>query len=305
MFREVIMSNQTEIVKSKTRLKSKNQKIAPYIFIGPAMIYLTIVTFLPAIMALPISFSDWSALSPKMNFIGLDNYSRLFRDPAFKKSIIVMAKFFISVPLIMLVGLIVAMLLNNDIKGITFFRVVYYSPVITSTIAAAILFDWFFQPTFGLFNSIRNAIGLSSIGWVSDAKTAVRSVIIFRVWKGAGAAMLIYLAGLKDIPQSLIEAAEIDGTNWWQRFCHITFPLLKPANLYLAITGVIGVFMIFQETYMLQGPLKSTYTVVNYIYDKAFLSSEMGYASAASFLLFIIVFTVTLLQYKFLKLDEE
>ncbi|MFU0800376.1 MAG: sugar ABC transporter permease [Xylanivirga thermophila] len=299
------MSNQTEIVKSKTRLKSKNQKIAPYIFIGPAMIYLTIVTFLPAIMALPISFSDWSALSPKMNFIGLDNYSRLFRDPAFKKSIIVMAKFFISVPLIMLVGLIVAMLLNNDIKGITFFRVVYYSPVITSTIAAAILFDWFFQPTFGLFNSIRNAIGLSSIGWVSDAKTAVRSVIIFRVWKGAGAAMLIYLAGLKDIPQSLIEAAEIDGTNWWQRFCHITFPLLKPANLYLAITGVIGVFMIFQETYMLQGPLKSTYTVVNYIYDKAFLSSEMGYASAASFLLFIIVFTVTLLQYKFLKLDEE
>lgn len=299
------MSNQMEITKSKTRLKSKNQKIAPYIFIGPAMIYLTIVTFLPAIMALPISFSDWSALSPKMNFIGLDNYSRLFRDPAFKKSIIVMAKFFISVPLIMLVGLIVAMLLNNDIKGITFFRVVYYSPVITSTIAAAILFDWFFQPTFGLFNSIRNAIGLSSIGWVSDAKTAVRSVIIFRVWKGAGAAMLIYLAGLKDIPQSLIEAAEIDGTNWWQRFCHITFPLLKPANLYLAITGVIGVFMIFQETYMLQGPLKSTYTVVNYIYDKAFLSSEMGYASAASFLLFIIVFTVTLLQYKFLKLDEE
>ncbi len=291
--------------KSPQYKQPKKFQVAPYLFIAPAMIYLAAVTLIPAIMALPISFSDWSALSPKMDFVGLDNYRRLFKDPTFKHSLIVMAKFFISVPIVMAVGLIIALLLNNEYKGMTVFRVIYYSPVITSTVAAAILFDWFFQPTFGLFNSILNAIGLPSIGWVSDAKTAVMSVIIFRVWKNAGAAMLIYLAGLKDVPQSLIEAADIDGANGWQKFRYITFPLLRPANMYLAITGVIGVFMIFQETYMLQGPLKSTYTVVNYIYEKGFMSSEMGYASAASFLLFIVILIVTLLQYRLLEVDND
>lgn len=290
---------------NKTKKKINTMKLAPYIFIGPAVIYLTIVTIIPAIMALPISFTDWTALTPKKHFIGLDNYRRLLTDKQFIQSIIVMAKFFISVPLIMGVGLLIALLLNNKIKGMTIFRVIYYSPVITSTIAAAILFDWFYQPTFGLFNSILNSIGLPGIGWISDAKTAVMSVIIFRVWKGAGAAMLIYLAGLQDVPETLMEAADIDGASWRQKFHYITFPMLRPANVYLLITGVIGVFMIFQETYMLQGPLKSTYTVVNYIYEKGFQSSEMGYASAMSFVLFIVIFIITLIQHKYLKMEES
>ncbi len=289
---------------NKTKKKINTMKLVPYIFIGPAVIYLAIVTIIPAIMALPISFTDWSALTPTKHFIGVENYIRLFSDEQFMQSIIVMAKFFISVPIIMGVGLLIALLLNNKIKGMTAFRVIYYSPVITSTIAAAILFDWFYQPTFGLFNSILNSIGLSGIGWISDANTAVLSVIIFRVWKGAGAAMLIYLAGLQDVPEALLEAADIDGASWWQKFRYITFPMLRPANVYLLIAQIISVFMIFQETYMLQGPLKSTYTVVNYIYDKGFQSSEMGYASAMSFVLFIVIFIITLIQHKYLKVDE-
>lgn len=292
--------------KSMTKKKKINNiKLAPYIFIAPAAIYIIIVTIIPALMALPISFTDWSALTPKMHFIGFENYKNLLQDKEFYTSLITMAKFFIYVPLVMICGLALALLLNAKIKGMTIFRVIFYTPVITSTIAAAVLFDWFYQPSFGLFNSILNFFGINGIGWVSDAKTAVMSVIIFKIWKGTGVAMLIYLAGLQDVPEELKEAAEIDGASSWRKFRNITLPLLRPAHIYLAITQIIGVFMIFQETYMLQGPLKSTDTVVNYIYNKGFMSSEMGYASAMSFVLFIIVLIITLIQYKVLKIDAD
>lgn len=278
-------------------------KIAPYLFIGPAILYLLIVTIIPAIMALPISFTDWSALSTKMSFVGFENYKRLLHDAEFKRSLLIMSKFFLFVPLNMFFGLMLALLLNSKIRGMVVFRVIFYSPVITSTVAAAILFDWFYQPSFGLFNSILAVFGIKGIGWINDAKTAISSVMIFKVWKGAGAAMLIYLAGLQDVAEEIKEAASIDGATPWQKFKYITLPLLRPAHIYLLITGIIGVFMIFQETYMLQGPLKSTNTVVNYIYDKGFMSSEMGYASAMSFVLFIAVLIITIIQYKVLKLD--
>ncbi len=283
--------------------KTNSLKIAPYLFIAPAIIYLLIVTIIPAIMALPISFTNWSALSSNMSFVGLENYSRLLHDPEFKRSLIVMSKFFIFVPLNMFFGLMLAMLLNNKLKGMTIFRVIFYSPVITSTIAAAILFDWFYQPSFGLFNSILSFFGFKGIGWINNASTAIGSVLIFKVWKDAGAAMLIYLAGLQGVPEEVKEAASIDGATTWQKFRYIILPLLKPAHIYLLITGIIGVFMIFQETYMLKGPLNSTNTVVNYIYDKGFMSSEMGYASAMSFVLFIVVLIITIFQYRVLKLD--
>lgn len=278
-------------------------KIAPYLFITPAILYLLIVTIIPAIMALPISFTDWSALSTKMSFVGFENYKRLLHDEEFKRSLLIMSKFFLFVPLNMFFGLMLALLLNSKIRGMVVFRVIFYSPVITSTVAAAILFDWFYQPSFGLFNSILAVFGIKGIGWINDAKTAISSVMIFKVWKGAGAAMLIYLAGLQDVAEEIKEAASIDGATPWQKFKYITLPLLRPAHIYLLITGIIGVFMIFQETYMLQGPLKSTNTVVNYIYDKGFMSSEMGYASAMSFVLFIAVLIITIIQYKVLKLD--
>ncbi len=288
-------------------VKINKMKFAPYMFIGPAMIYLFIVVIIPVLMALPISFTDWTALSPKKNFIGLENYIKLFKDAEFYKSVWIMAQFFVSLPIIMGAGLIMALLLNNRMRGITVFRVIYYSPVITSTIAVAVLFEWFFQPNFGLFNNILNAFGIPGIGWVHDARTAVMSVILFRVWKNAGAAMLIYLAGLQGIPVELIEAANIDGATWAQKFRHITFPLLKPANVYLVVTGIINIFMIFQETYVFReyAPLRSTVSVVNYIFEKGFWRSEMGYASAMSFVLFAVILVVTLVQYKALDMDIQ
>lgn len=278
-------------------------KVAPYLFIAPAVIYIFAVTIIPIIMALPISFTNWSALTPEKSFVGLENYQRLLTDKTFWTSMGTMAQFFIFVPLVMLAGLGTALLLNSKVKGIKFFRVVFYSPVITSTVAVAVLFEWFFQPSFGLFNAILKGVGLPAIGWVQDPKTAVMSVILFKVWKDFGAAMLIYLAGLQDVPSEVREAASIDGANAWQTFRRITLPLLRPAHIYLLITNMINVFMIFQETYMLKNPLNSTQTVVNYIYDKGFMSAEMGYACAMSFVLFLIVMIITLIQKKITKMD--
>ena len=211
--------------------KIRTIKIAPYIFIAPAVIYIVAVTLIPVLMALPISFTNWSALSPNKTFVGLENYKMLFSDKDFWKSCLVTLKFFIYVPLVMGVGLGIACLLNTKLKGVKFFRLIFYSPVITSTIAVAILFEYFFQPSFGLFNSILEVFGIPGIGWVEDAATAVPSVILFKVWKGFGAAMLIYLAGLQDVPNEIKEAASIDGAGSWQSFRYITFPLLRPAHI--------------------------------------------------------------------------
>ena len=271
----------------QSKRKINSMTIAPYLFIAPAVIYIICVTVIPAVMALPISFTNWSALSPKKTFVGISNYKKLFHDAAFGKSLIVMSKFFIYVPLVMAFGLIAALLLNTSFKGKGFFRVVFYAPVITSTVANAIL----------------KALSLPTCGWISDSNTAVMSIIIFKVWKGFGGCMLIYLAGLQDIGGEIAEAATVDGANGWQKFWHITFPLLKPAHVYLLMTNIIGVFMIFQETYMLEGPLSSTKTAVNYIYEKAFESFRMGYASAMSFMMFIVIMAITVIQQKVTKFE--
>lgn len=278
-------------------------KAAPYIFVAPAVIYIICLTMIPAIMALPISFTNWSALSPNKKFVGLDNYVKLFGDKDFWRSCLVMAKFFIYIPIVMATGLGAALLVNSKSRGTQIFRVVFYAPVITSTVAVAILFDWFYQPTFGLFNAILKWFGLPAIGWLTDPDTAVGSVILFKVWKDFGTAMLIYLAGLQDIGGEIVEAAMVDGAGVRQRFIHITFPLLKPSHTYLLLTNIIGVFMIFQETYVLEGTLNSTRTVVNYIYEQGFQSFRMGYASAMSFLLFIFIIIITVIQQKASKLE--
>ena len=278
-------------------------KAAPYIFVAPAVIYIICLTMIPAIMALPISFTNWSALSPNKKFVGLDNYVKLFGDKDFWRSCLVMAKFFIYIPIVMATGLGAALLVNSKSRGTQIFRVVFYAPVITSTVAVAILFDWFYQPTFGLFNAILKWFGLPAIGWLTDPDTAVGSVILFKVWKDFGTAMLIYLAGLQDIGGEIVEAAMVDGAGVRQRFIHITFPLLKPSHTYLLLTNIIGVFMIFQETYVLESTLNSTRTVVNYIYEQGFQSFRMGYASAMSFLLFVFIIIITIIQQKASKLE--
>lgn len=282
-----------------------SRRIAPYLFITPAVAYFVCMSIIPILMALPISLTDWSALTPDRNFIGLQNYRTLLYDGKFWKSCLTMLKFFLYVPFVMLLGLITAMLLNAPVRGMKFFRVLFYSPVITSTVAAALLFEWFYQPSFGLFNSLLRSLGFPPSTWLNMPDTAFGAILLFMLWKHFGSNMLIYLAGLQDIPQDVREAAEIDGAGGLARFLHITLPLLKPAHTYLLITNIISVFMIFQETYMLRGTTDTLAikTVVNYIYDEGFQFYRMGYASAMSFVLFVIIITITFIQYKGMKID--
>mgnify|MGYP000961023216 CR=1 FL=1 len=178
-------------------------KVAPYIFIAPAVTYFVCMSIIPIVMALPISLTDWSALTPDRNFVGLENYRKLLTDGEFWRSCLTMLKFFLYVPLVMLLGLGAAMLLNTGVRGMKFFRVLFYSPVITSTVAAALLFEWFYQPSFGLFNNILRVLGLPPSTWLNMPNTAFWSILIFMLWKNFGASMLIYLAGLQDIPQDV------------------------------------------------------------------------------------------------------
>lgn len=287
------------------RKKWTSVQVAPYLFIAPAVAYFLCMSIIPILMALPISLTDWSALTPDRNFTGLQNYRALLSDRKFWESSLTMLKFFLYIPLVMLIGLGAAMLLNTRVKGMKFFRVLLYSPVITSTVAAALLFEWFYQPSFGLFNNLLRALGLPPSTWLNMPDTAFSAILIFMLWKHFGTNMLIYLAGLQDIPQDVREAAEIDGAGSMARFCRITMPLLKPAHTYLLITNIISVFMIFQETYMLRGTTDTlaVTTVVNYIYDEGFQFYHMGYASAMSFVLFIIIMAITFIQYKGMKID--
>lgn len=281
-------------------------KIAPYIFIAPAVIYFLCMSIIPMLIALPISLTDWSALTPNRNFVGIANYRELLRDAAFWKSFMAMLKFFLYVPLVMLMGLGSALLLNTAVKGMKFFRVLFYSPVITSTVAVAILFEWFYQPSFGLFNSILHTLGFSRSAWLNSPSSAFWAILLFMLWKSFGTNMLIYLAGLQDIAQEVKEAAAIDGAGGFAQFRRITLPLLVPSHSYLLITNIIRVFMIFQETYVLRGTNTETLavtTVVNYIYEQGFQFYRMGYASAMSFILFIVILSITLIQYRSMNID--
>ncbi|MEG1686528.1 MAG: sugar ABC transporter permease [Angelakisella sp.] len=285
-------------------LSSKNRnKLIPYLFVGPAILYFASVTLIPALMALPISFTNWSITNPKPRFVGFSNYQLLFQDPMFFETTwntICMASY---IPLVLALGLLLALLVNAKSFGNVIYRVTFYAPVVTSTIAAAIVFEWLYDPSFGLLNSILGAFGISGIGWVKDPNTSLMSVILFKLWKGAGAIMIIYLAGLQDIPTELYESAALDGASNTKAFFRITLPLLRPQHIYLLMTQTIGLFMIFQETYILDGPLDSTKTIVNYIYTEGFKNMRMGYASAMSMILFVLVLVLAVAQKKIVKLD--
>ena len=281
-------------------------KAAPYIFVAPAVIYIICLTMIPAIMALPISFTNWSALSPNKKFVGLDNYVKLFGDKDFWRSCLVMAKFFIYIPIVMATGLGAALLVNSKSRGTQIFRVVFYAPVITSTVAVAILFDWFYQPTFGLFNAILKWFGLPAIGWLTDPKWALYSVIIVTIWKGIGYYMMIYLAALMSVPKELYEACEIDGAGFLRKHLTVTVPHIMPTIALVTTISAISAMKVFAEIYVMTkgGPLNSSKTIVYYIYERAFENLDLGFASAMAVVLLLIVLALSFVNVIFFERNK-
>jgi multiple sugar transport system permease protein len=257
-----------------------------------------------------ISVFQWNIRSGAGAFIGLDNYQNVFKDPIFIRAIQNSLYYAVVwVPLTMAVGLFLAVLVNQKLRGRTFFRAAFYFPAIASSAAITVLWIFLAAPD-GLFNGIRGALGLNPIfqlfgygpsqNWIGDSHTALNSVILLNAWTTSGTFMLFYLASLQTIPGEIYEAAAIDGAGSWQMFWKITFPLLKPGHYFVATVAVIGALQLFDQARIAGGttgdPANALMSVVLYLYNLAFYKFDFDRAAAVGLILFLIIFTITLIQ---------
>jgi oligogalacturonide transport system permease protein len=268
------------------------------VYILPWLIGMVFLTLYPFINALIISFTDYNLVRDP-NFIGLANYTKLFKDEDFLGTLTATLKYtVITVPLQLAFALFIAYILNFKLKGINFFRTAYYIPsLLGGNVAVAVLWRFLFQQD-GLINRIIGVVGIQPVAWLSSPGGAMSVIIILKVWQ-FGSAMLIFLAALKDVPQDLYEAASVDGSTKLHSFIHITMPLITPTIFFNLVMQLVNAFQEFNGPYLVtgKGPLNATYLTSMYIYDNAFKYFNMGYASAASWILFLIIVAVTLILF--------
>jgi multiple sugar transport system permease protein len=284
------------------RIKSKvnwREAIWGYILIAPAFIFVFVFVVIPVISAFGISFTDWNLITPA-KFVGIQNYVTIFTDSVAIKTLLNTFYFtFVSVPIALALSLILAVLLNQKIHGITFFRTAFYIPVISSTVAVSMVFLWIFNSDYGLLNQTLKLIGIPSIKWLTDEHFAMIAVIIVSVWRSLGFNIIIFLAALQDVPKDIHDAASIDGANGVQKFFNIIVPLISPALFFTMITGIIGSFQSFDLVYNMTkgGPARATYLVGYYIWEQAFKYLHMGYGAAIAFVLFFAIMVLTIIQW--------
>ncbi len=297
----IIKNRQVENMKN--RALSWYKPIDPWLFILPTLLGLIVFRLGPIISALFISFTNWDILK-KADFIGVSNYSEMFNNPAFFKVLWNTIGFsFIYVVGVMVFGLMLAVLLNQKLKGIKFFRSAFYTPVITSAVAVGIIWLWILSPKYGILTILLKNIGIKSPYWIGDPKVALFTVSIIQVWKMSGYYMILFLAGLQLIPVSLKEAAIIDGANKVQAFFKITIPLLSPTIFFVLSVSIIDSFRNFELIYSMTrgGPQNSTNTLVYDVYLNAFVYYRMGYASSLAYILLGIVAVITILNFQMKK----
>lgn len=282
----------------------KNDGWSAIVFLTPTVIiFLTFILF-PVIFSFYLSFHQWNMFSSEATYVGLDNYSKMFASEEFWSVLKNTAYFtFGTVPLNMGLSLLVAMALNKKIKGKKFLRTAFFAPVIISPVAAAVIWRWIYDPNYGLLNYGISFFGVDSINWLNDPTAAMFALIIMGVWKTFGINMVLFSAGLQGIPETYYEAADIDGAGRWAKFWKITVPMLAPTTFFIMIMSMITSFQVFDLVYVLTsgGPLGSTKVLVFFVYEYAFKFFEMGYASAAAYVLFAILIALTILQVKFMK----
>lgn len=260
--------------------------------------FLTFV-LVPVLATFVISFADWD-LSENFKFIGLGNYQELLTDGIFRKVFWNTLYFTaVSVPIGIVLSLFLAILLNQKLRLIRFYRAAFFIPVISSMVAVAVIWQWIYNPQYGLLNYALSGLGIQGPTWLTSTKWAMIAIIITAVWKNLGFNMLIFLAGLQSIPESYYEAAEIDGARWFAKFRHITVPLLSPTTFFITVMAIITSFQVFDTVYLMTqgGPARSTSVLVYYVYQNAFQYFEMGYASAVAYVLFFVVLILTMLQF--------
>lgn len=273
-------------------------KFSPYLFLIPALLVLVVFFFIPFFQTIGLSFFDYSENIYKANFAGLNNYIEILRNPVFYKVMWNTVLYLIvAVPILVIFPLFLAILINQKIKGITLYKILIYLPVIVSIVVAAIAFKWLYAQE-GILNYFMQLFHLPAIGWLTDPKYAIYSVIIVTIWKGIGYYMMIYLASLMSVPKELYEACDIDGANFWQKHLTVTVPHLMPTIALVTTISSISAMKIFAEIYVMTkgGPLNSTKTIVYYIYEKAFENLDLGYASAMAVILLVVVMVFSLIN---------
>ena len=273
------------------------------IMLLPNLIGFMMFLFIPIVAAFVLSFMEYDVISP-MKFIGLKNYIEMFHDPIVAETLRNTVVYtVITVPVGMALSLILALALDQNIAGRRIFRAVYFLPSITSMVAVAVVWQWIYNPEFGLLNYLLSLFGIDGPSWLSSSKTSLLSIAIVGIWKGMGYNMLLFLAGLQGISTSYYEAAKLDGANAFQEFFYVTFPMLRPTTFFIFIMSIIGSFQVFDSVMLMTGgePGRSSSVLVHYLYQNAFEYFRMGYACAIAYLLFFIVVTLTLINLRMEK----
>ena len=282
----------------------RREELTAWLFITPIVLGIFIFQFYPTIFSFYISFTQWNLLtSPK--WIGFSNFVELFTtDRFFYNTMSNTATYAFWTMLAGLsLGLFFAVVLNQEIRGKYIYRAIYFGPVVAPTVAVALLWQWLYEPNFGVLNGMLRMIGIHGPNWLGNTTWAMRSVIIEAIWAGLGFNILIFLAGLQGIPQEYYEAAEIDGANAIQKFFSITMPLLSPTTFFLLVTGVIGGFQVFDIPYIMTGggPANATQMVIMYLYNNAFTIQKMGLAAATSLIVFLVIISLTIINFRISK----
>jgi multiple sugar transport system permease protein len=297
---------------SKSLYSSKSlsyKTYAPYLFITPAILLLLIFFFIPVAAAFIMSFTDFDIYSlgdfSKARFIGFENYKALLSDPVFWQSFRNTAYFvFVGGPLTIFVSLFTAVIINSKAVWLKpVFRLGFFTPVVTTLVAVAVVWRYIYQPKFGLLNYLLSLVGVQGTDWLGDPIWSMPAIILLSIWKNFGYNMIIFLAGLQLIPEHLYEAARIDGASKWKQFTNITIPMLAPTTLFVSVVTLIGYFQFFAEPFIMTngGPLNSTVSIVLLMYREGFRFWRMGYATAVAFMLFVIILIMTLIQLRVQK----
>jgi len=281
----------------------REDRIWGLIFVIPQVAGALVFMAFPILFSLGLSFSEWTfAKTPKL--IGLANFRTIFSSPTFYTSFTNTLLFvLIVVPFTLVLSLAFAMLLDHKIIGRTFFRTLYFLPNVTSSVAVSLVWVWIFNPDFGMLNLLLARFGIPPGQWIYSVRMVIPSISAVIIWASLGNNIIIFLAGLNNISQTLYEAAEIDGANWWQRFFRITIPMLSPTIFFVVIIGFIGAFQIFNQPFMMTngGPGEASHTLVLWLYFIGFRYFRMGEAAVVSMVLFVMIAGVTFIQFKLQK----
>jgi multiple sugar transport system permease protein len=299
-----------------TRLSSwrAREAGAGFLLLAPGFLLLAVFLALPVVASLLLSLTDFDLYAigdpSAVRLVGLGNYARLLHDPVFWRAL-ANTLFFVLVggPLTVGLALGAALLLNHKLVRFPgLFRTIYFAPVVTTLVAVAAVWKYLYHPRFGLLNAALDVVGVGPVDWLGDPRWAMPAIVLMAAWKNFGASMIIFVAGLKSIPESLYEAARIDGAGPWQRFRRITVPLLSPTFLFVGLTTTIGYFQLFAEPYVMSGgdggPMNATLSVALFMYKQGFRWWSIGSAAAIAFVLFAVILAATLLQRRLQKGSE-